>query len=65
MTHRGTGATKAIRINSAGRGRFGGYWNQDGSGAVLNGMLDPCAVLDPVLTRADHPEASKLRRLFV
>lgn len=33
LNHRGLG-----KVNSAGRGRFGGYWNQDGSGAVLNGL---------------------------
>ncbi|MFA7901261.1 TonB-dependent siderophore receptor [Pseudomonas aeruginosa] len=33
LNHRGLG-----KVNSAGRGRFGGYWNQDGRGAVLNGL---------------------------
>ncbi|MBK5012486.1 TonB-dependent siderophore receptor [Pseudomonas sp. S60] len=33
LNHRGLG-----KVNSAGRGRFGGYWDQDGSGAVLNGL---------------------------
>ncbi len=26
------------KVNSTGRGMYGGYWNQDGSGAVLNGL---------------------------
>ncbi|WP_145253814.1 TonB-dependent siderophore receptor [Pseudomonas sp. DE0157] len=34
LNHRGLG-----KVNSAGRGRgFSGYWDQDGSGAQLNGM---------------------------
>ncbi|MBK5007377.1 TonB-dependent siderophore receptor [Pseudomonas sp. S32] len=33
LNHRGLG-----KVNSAGRGSFGGYWDQDGSGAVLNGL---------------------------
>lgn len=33
LNHRGL-----AKVNSAGRGRYGGYWNQDGSGAVLNGL---------------------------
>ncbi|WP_236238163.1 TonB-dependent siderophore receptor [Pseudomonas faucium] len=33
LNHRGL-----AKVNSAGRGRYGGYWDQDGSGAVLNGL---------------------------
>ena len=33
LNHRGL-----AKVNSAGRGSFGGYWDQDGSGAVLNGL---------------------------
>ncbi|MFJ4344654.1 TonB-dependent siderophore receptor [Pseudomonas sp. NPDC089401] len=33
LNHRGL-----AKVNSAGRGSYGGYWNQDGSGAVLNGL---------------------------
>jgi len=33
LNHRGL-----AKVNSAGRGRFGGYWNEDGSGAILNGL---------------------------
>lgn len=33
LNHRGL-----AKVNSAGRGVYGGYWNQDGSGAVLNGL---------------------------
>lgn len=33
LNHRGL-----AKVNSAGGGRFGGYWDQDGSGAVLNGL---------------------------
>jgi len=33
LNHRGL-----AKVNSAGRGSYGGYWDQDGSGAVLNGL---------------------------
>ncbi|HDS1734162.1 TonB-dependent siderophore receptor [Pseudomonas sp. BP8] len=33
LNHRGL-----AKVNSAGRGSYGGYWQQDGSGAVLNGL---------------------------
>ncbi|WP_457363704.1 TonB-dependent siderophore receptor [Pseudomonas sp. TE3610] len=33
LNHRGL-----AKVNSAGGGTYGGYWNQDGSGAVLNGL---------------------------
>ncbi|MFF5864221.1 TonB-dependent siderophore receptor [Pseudomonas sp. NPDC012596] len=33
LNHRGL-----AKVNSAGRGSYGGYWGQDGSGAVLNGL---------------------------
>lgn len=33
LNHRGL-----AKVNSVGRGVYGGYWNQDGSGAVLNGL---------------------------
>jgi outer membrane receptor for ferric coprogen and ferric-rhodotorulic acid len=33
LNHRGL-----AKVNSAGRGSYGGYWEQDGSGAVLNGL---------------------------
>ncbi|AUY35209.1 TonB-dependent siderophore receptor [Pseudomonas soli] len=33
LNHRGL-----AKVNSSGRGVYGGYWNQDGSGAVLNGL---------------------------
>ncbi|MHC6223468.1 TonB-dependent siderophore receptor [Pseudomonas sp. X10] len=33
LNHRGL-----AKVNSAGGGTYGGYWDQDGSGAVLNGL---------------------------
>ncbi|WP_412460918.1 TonB-dependent siderophore receptor [Pseudomonas sp. SC11] len=33
LNHRGL-----AKVNSSGRGVYGGYWDQDGSGAVLNGL---------------------------
>jgi outer membrane receptor for ferric coprogen and ferric-rhodotorulic acid len=33
LNHRGL-----AKVNSAGGGNYGGYWDQDGSGAVLNGL---------------------------
>ncbi|MBP3933018.1 MAG: TonB-dependent receptor, partial [Pseudomonas sp.] len=33
LNHRGL-----AKVNSKGGGAFGGYWNQDGSGAILNGL---------------------------
>ena len=33
LNHRGL-----AKVNSAGRGSYGGYWDQDGRGAVLNGL---------------------------
>lgn len=33
LNHRGL-----AKVNSISRGIYGGYWNQDGSGAVLNGL---------------------------
>ncbi|PVZ13635.1 MULTISPECIES: TonB-dependent siderophore receptor [unclassified Pseudomonas] len=33
LNHRGV-----AKVNSAGAGRYGGYWNQDGTGAVLNAL---------------------------
>ncbi|WP_300727130.1 TonB-dependent siderophore receptor [Pseudomonas sp.] len=33
LNHRGL-----AKVNSLGKGAFGGYWNQDGTGAVLNGL---------------------------
>ncbi|MFK0312053.1 TonB-dependent siderophore receptor [Pseudomonas sp. NPDC090233] len=33
LNHRGL-----AKVNSAGRGSYGGYWDQDGSGAILNGL---------------------------
>lgn len=33
LNHRGL-----AKVNSIGGGAFGGYWNQDGTGAILNGL---------------------------